>query len=210
MSSLRQTSNEYNPENPSPTNMPIKISDAASMVRRRISKNERPYEKEVFTRNNAVVDEWYDKVLVKIADVKTATVPAARIDGCLRYFLEGREILQTQRFKDHLPSYTLETTMFWINFFKNSSMAELHAAGVSVVSSGWLIIQTSIRNHFAQRKWEEIYSQTSDPYDWDKLSNEKVKISNNHDFPFGLRAEDIGEMDAKIKALLENPIMARR
>lgn len=185
--------------------LPMKISDAASMCRRPIGKNEPPYEADVKRLNNQRVDEWYDRVLMKLAD-HNSSIQAGRVYGCLTYFLEGKEAISHQKYKDHLMSYPADKVMFWINFLKDASMRDLHEAGSGVVASGWSIIKGAIRNYFVEEKWKVVYSQSEDPLVWDKLANANPHIMNGRPLPFGLSIETLKDLDTKIGVFLSNPI----
>jgi len=188
--------------------MPMKISDAASMCRRPISKNEPPYEAEVKKMNNSRVDEWYESVLMKLADA-SGRIPAGRAYGCLTYFLEGKEAIAYQKFRKHLITYPKEQVMFWINFFKDATMKDLYEAGTGVVSTGWSIIKGAIRNHFVDEKWKVVYCESDDPLVWDKLANDHPHVMNGRPMPFGLSITDLNDISTKVVAFLQNPIEPR-
>lgn len=189
-------------------NLPMKISDAASMCRRPVSKNDPPYEAEVKKLNNRRVDEWQERVLMRIAD-SSANVSAGRVHGCLTYFLEGKEAISYQKYKDHLISYPVEQVMFWIEFLKDADLKKLHEAGSGVVSTAWGILKGAIRNHFAEEKWKVVYSQSEDPYMWDKLANDHPNVMNGRPLPFGLTYDVLNEINEKVVALLRIPIEPR-
>jgi hypothetical protein len=186
-------------------NTPINISDAASMLRKKISSNERPYDAIVFAKNNDLVDEWYSKVLVKLAD-KSANVPAGRVSSCFNIFLQGKELVQHQKYKDMLWSIPNDKVMFWIDKLKSSSVSDLHDMGAGVVGTAWSIVSTAIRYYFADKKWEVVYSKSTDPLTWDKLSNDNPNLMNGRPLPFGLSLDDMVEMEKKVMAVFKNPI----
>lgn len=188
--------------------MPMRISDAASMLRRTIPKNDPPYQAEVKKLNNRRVDEWYERVLLKIAD-KNACVPAGRVNGCLQYFLEGKELERYQKYKHQMVQYPEEMVKFWIDIFMKSTIAELHEIGSGVIGNGWNIIKGALRNHFAEEKWKVVYSHSEDPLQWDKLANDNPNVMNGRPVPFGLRLEDLRDMETKVRAILELPIEPR-
>lgn len=189
-------------------NNPIRISDVASMFRRPISKNERPLEKAVLSRNNDVVDRWYKEVLIKLAD-KDGTIPVRRVTGSFQYFTEGNETAQFQKYKEYLPSYTEEQVMFWIDFLTKKEIEELHECGIGVISGAWQVITGALRNHFAQRRWEAVYSKTDLPIEWDRLANDNPHTMNGRPLPFGLSPETMKEMEDKIRVILQNPIQPK-
>lgn len=186
-------------------NQPMKISDAASMLRRVVGKNERPYDKEVLTRNNRIVDEWYDKVLKKIAS-PNGTVPAARVHPSFITFFEGREIARYQQYKDSLVKYSPQQVKFWIEFLHSSSIGELHDAGVGIVTAAWSIITNAVRHHFADLKWKEVYSHSDDPLEWDRLANDKPSLFNGRNMPFELSRTILQEIEEKVRAISSKPI----
>jgi hypothetical protein len=190
-------------------NSPIRIGDATAMLRKRINANEKPYTAEVLRQNNARVDEWQNSVLRKIAR-DDGCIPAGRVEGCLRYFIEGKEIYAIKKFKDmngaHLPQISDETVKFWIDYIKRSSPTELYQVGAFVLTQGWGIIQNAITLHFSHRKWEEVYSQSDDPATWDKLANDHPHTMNNKQIPFGLDSDTLNDMRDKVMAVLRTPI----
>lgn len=188
--------------------MPMRISDAASMLRRTVSKNEPPYQVEIKKLNNQRVDEWYDLILLKIAD-KNASVPAGRVNGCLQYFLEGKELESYQKYKHQMVNYPEEMVNFWIDIFLKSNISELYEIGSGAISNGWNIIKGALRSHFAEEKWKIVYSKSKNPLEWDKLANDNPSVMNGRPMPFGLRLEDLKEMETKVRAILELPIEPR-
>lgn len=186
-------------------NMPMKISDAASMLRKAIPKNDPPYTAEVKKLNNKRVDEWYERVLLKLAD-KDGTIPASRVYGCISYFVEGKEAASYQAHKAMMIEYPEAMVQYWIKTFKTASIKDLHEIGTGVVSNGWAIIRGAIRNYFAAEKWRLVYSKSEDPREWDRLANDNPHIMNGRPLPFGLVLEDITDMESKIQTLLRTPI----
>src|SRR6187455_1238921 len=94
-------------------NAPMRLLDAVSMFRTPISKNERPMEAEIKKANNAVVEKWNEEILKPLAD-HNASIPAGRVDGCLRYYLEGKELEMYAKYKEHLPQPDKEMAMYWL------------------------------------------------------------------------------------------------
>lgn len=186
-------------------NTPMKISDVSSLFRKPVSKNERPYEKEVITYNNDQVDKWYAEVLLKIAD-NQGSIPAGRVNSCFQYFIQGKELAQHQKYKDFLPEYSEEKIKFWIDLFTKSNVKDLCEMGHGVVSGGWNVIVTGIRYYFADKKWEKIYSKTTDPAEWDKMANNNGNLMNGRPLPYGLTLDSLSDIEEKVIALLKNPI----
>lgn len=181
-------------------NIPMKISDAASQLRRRIGKNDSPYVVEVTRGNNAIVDRWYEGVLRHIAG-PNMTIPAPRAHGCFMTFYEGLEITKYQEYKSQLMTYPEEKVKFWVNFLLTKSVKELHEAGIGIVSAAWSIITNAIRYYFADLKWTEIYSKSTVPLEWDKLANDMPSLMNRRALPFGLNRDRMQEMEEKVRCV---------
>jgi hypothetical protein len=186
-------------------NMPMKISDAASMLRKQVNKNERPYEKIVLTRNNRIVDRWYNEVLMKICD-RNGTVPAGRVSECFNYFYQGLEITQFMRFREHLLFFDEKKVMFWIEFLMTKSIDELHEAGPAIVASAWSMITNAIKYHFAEKVWEAVYSKSDDPKEWDRLANENPHVMHGRPMPFGLTTTNLSDMEGKVSVVVRTVI----
>ena len=189
-------------------NQPILIKDLASMFRKRVGKNERPMEGAVLTLNNEKVDKWYHDVLIKIADQK-GSIPCGRAADCLRFFTEGLEINQMQKYKDCIPTYDPKIVDFWINFLKESEIEELYEAGISVVSIAWSVISGAIKMHFMNLRWDLVYSKSEDPVVWDKLANDNPHPMHGRPLPFGLALEDLKEMNDKVMIIMNSGLQPK-
>lgn len=152
---------------------PIKTTDAASMLRRRVRKNERPYTTTVIKLNNRLVDEWKKSLLDRMADHK-GMVRTIKVWQSWGVFYEGKTVQKVIELRDQglLPKTDKKIIDYWIEFFEKSTIEELHEYGHGTVSFGWLLLQNEIRLWCADEKWEKIYSKSDDPYDWyQNLSN---------------------------------------
>ena len=150
-------------------NTPISTDDAASMYRRKIQKNDRPYVAETTKLNNRKVDDWKKKVLQKICN-DGGKVPVGRVEKSWRLYEEGKAIEKYIEIKNKgmFPTYSEEMVEFWKDFFENLTVEELHEYGSGVVSSGWSIIMDYIKKWYADQKWERLFSQSSEPLFWEK------------------------------------------
>jgi len=185
-------------EDPADT-APMKIIDAKMMAMRKIGPNTPPYQRSVYEANNALVETWYQKVLIPLAD-SNLSIPAKRITPCLNIFIEGVEIKKRIEFygQEHFFRSSEANVQFWIECFEKSTVAELYVNGRTVVSNGWNVIHTAIRDVFAAEKYAAIYSKSDDPLVWDRLANENPKITYSKLFPFGLTEERIKAMSDKV------------
>jgi hypothetical protein len=199
------TSSDEDPRSP---NYPIKISDLANMFRRKSGRNDRPYDAKVHELNNKKVDIWYHDVLQKIADAN-GCIPVGRAPDCLRYFTEGLETIQYQKYKRYMPRYTEEEVQFWLEFLSERSVEELHEAGITVVSAAWNCILGAVRNHFADIRYELVYSKSENPAEWDKLANMNPHPMHGRPLPFGISEDILKEMEAKVMVILGNPLQPK-
>lgn len=140
---------------------PIKISDAASMLRKTIPKNEKPYTTKAIKFNNKLVDEWEKNLS---ATVVAGSVPASRVYESWTTFLEGRHLAHFQKLKElgMISEPTEEQLSFWKDLFENLTIQELQEYGPLNISIGWNMIDSHIRNWLCDRKWEEFYSKNDD------------------------------------------------
>jgi len=194
---------------PTPLNNPVRISDAASMLRRKIDPNERPYAKDTMKFNNNLVDEWHDKVLKHIC-TKDGTIRVGQMYQEWQFFHTGKIIY---KFMDGLttgiicrPSETAIT--FWVKEFTDKSVKQLVQLGAPLLSVGWKLIidETLIRK--LSEKYEKIYKHTQDPLEWRKLGNDYPKLWNSdHESPFW-SAEDLAVITQKVMTILRTPITA--
>lgn len=183
-------------------NQPIGVNDAASMLRSRVSSNERPYTQAVLKLNNKLVDEWKASVLDKISD-RRGTIPSGRVWSSWQVFFEGKGISKYRELKDQEMIFTPteEQVAFWKEFFENLSVEEMHAYGVGSVAFGWRVIEEHFRMWSADLKWENIYSKSEDPLDWEKLSYGHSNLMNGKMFPFW-EEDQLNEIKQKVFTVL--------
>ena len=198
---------EINPDATDPGMMPIRITDAASMLRRPINPNERPYTQAVYLKNNKLVDEWYEQVLQKIAD-KKCEIRAGQVWGEWQFFYHGKILPQFMKaFEDgkvcRPDSVAVE---YWVDTFTKKSIEELAEMGPALVGHGWKRVcdESFIRGSVA--KWEKVYSLTNDPLKWRKLAHETPSLWNaENDSPFWGR-EEIQDVTQKVVTVLKTTI----
>lgn len=148
---------------------PIKVSDAASMFRVRITNNMRPYTAVVSKMNNDMVDEWENTVLKNIADHRGA-IASGRVSDSWLLFQEGKNVLEYMKMREKGLIVRPEPHIlkFWIDFFENLSIAEMMSYGKAQVSYGFSLISHEVRCHFAEEKFKALFSMSDDPLEWEK------------------------------------------
>jgi len=182
---------------------PIRVKDLTSMMRRKISNNEKPYTASVLRSNNALVDEWEERVLLRTCNSKSE-IPASRAERSLRVFLEGKFIVHFIKNRSMFPDPPLDTVLHYIDFFRKNDVREIQALGTVVVSLAWGMINTYVKNQLADRKWELVYSQSDDPKEWERLSGTHHSLFDlqNPELPLDLTSEDIRNIGEKVSPIL--------
>jgi hypothetical protein len=210
----REIPNNSNPPNPSDMsgitdmmNLPIRIGDAASMMRRAVPPNEKPYTRTVLKFNNKLVDEWEEKVLRKICG-SSGTIISGQVFSEWHYFYTGKTI---KKFIDGLNNGIISRPAekgveYWVDTFTKFSVKQLTDLGSPLVGYGWKLIidETYIRDQIS--KWEKIYSLSDDPLQWRKLANNHPKLWNmDGESPFW-GPDDFINISEKVLTFLKTPI----
>jgi hypothetical protein len=188
-------------------NAPMRITDAASMLRRVIDPNERPYTKTVLKYNNSLVDEWYEKVLKLICN-KEGFCRSGSIYPEWEIFYTGKNL---SKFINCLNEGVIcrpneKAVAHWVKIFTEYSMKNLIELGSSVVGAAWKMIidETYIRKSLDQ--WELVYKHSDDPLVLRKLANNHPKLwSVDGESPFW-GAEQYAEISQKVITILKTPI----
>lgn len=196
-------------EDPTSPNYPIQVSDLANMFRRRILKQDGILDREVISLNNKKVDEWYEKVLLKIADSK-GNIATGRAVDCFRYFTEGLEIIQCRKYREHMPVFTEENAKFWVRFLLEKDIEEIYELGTIVVTRAWSYITGYLRDYFAEQRWEKVYSKSDNPHVWDRLANDHPHLMHGRPLPFGLFPDTYEDIQNKVQVLLKYAIQPRK
>lgn len=182
---------------------PIRVTDAAMMMRRPINPNEKPYTKTVLKSNNRLVDEWEEKVLRKICG-SGGTVISGQVFSEWYYFYTGKTIKQ---FIDHLDDGLIvrpsqEAVNKWVDIFTSYTVKKLTDLGQPLVGYGWKLIrdETFIRDQIS--KWEKVYSHSDDPLEWRKLANDHPRLWNmDGESPFW-GPDDLVQISEKVITVL--------
>jgi len=164
-------------------NVPIAVTDASSMFRTRVHDNTPPYTVQVTKLNNRLVDDWEKKVLRKMADQR-GMIPSGKVLPSWRLYYEGRGIQSYVKVRDMIPRHTKEQLDFWVKFFEDTSLEDLHSYGVGVVSFGWGIIENELRLWSANQKWDKLFSKTEDPLEWEKMAPSHRALLTGEVLPF--------------------------
>ncbi|HMP29340.1 MAG TPA: hypothetical protein PKD85_07055 [Saprospiraceae bacterium] len=187
-------------DDPMSPNYPIRIADLANMFRKRLTINGRPMDSAVIKLNNEKVDDWYDKVLMKIAD-SNGMIQTGRVADCARFFMEGLELVECQKYKKHFIRTTEEQAKYWIEVLNEYKIEDLYTIGPSVITRAWACINGYMRDYFGDLRWEKVYSGTTDPFEWDIRANNEPHLMHGRPLPFGLSRETFNEIAEKVSVI---------
>ena len=187
-------------------NAPMLTSDAASMLRRRAQRNDRPYIAETTKLNNRRVDDWKKNVLDKISDHR-GMVLSGRVWHSWQLYDEGKNHLKYQELKSKgaIPKISPEVLEFWKDFFENLTVEEMHSYGSGTVSYGWGIIQNYFKMWYADQKYEKLFSQYSTPLEWERNYHPHKALLSGEILPFW-DEETIKDIHHKVAAILINQV----
>ena len=182
---------------------PMDINDAASMMRKSVSKNERPYVRDVLVYNNRLVDRWKAEILTKIAT--DGKVAATKVMASWNVFEEGINICKLMAHPEEVIFPPEEIVMLWKDRFERETMAELVEHGVATVGYAWQLVLSYIRHWYAVRKYDRVYSKSDKPLDWYHDAGRHRALFNGDEHPFWT-PEVKKDVEEKIKSLLSNRV----
>ena len=167
-------------------NTPMKISDVASMLRKKVEPNGRPYSNICIKKNNELVDGFYANVLKKICD-KNGCVPAGNVYQEWKWFFDGFEITRVIKNmeKGLIVRGEPELIEKWSNIFSKLAVDEMFDMGKESLSEGWNILRSEARLKLCIEKWDAVYSLSTDPLDWRKLGNNNPKLWDDNRSAYG-------------------------
>jgi hypothetical protein len=176
------------------------------MLRKNISKNEKPYVAEVLKFNNRLVDEWKKTILVNIAD-NEGRLRSGKIAGYWMTFEEGKNIYKYMELKKQglLPEYDMKVVEFWKSFFQDLSISEMKDYGWAVVARGWAYLTSYFQDYYVVQKWEKLYSHDEDPLYWEKNSYLISGLSKGENHPLW-DEETLKDIHQKVNSILTNPV----
>ena len=185
-------------------NKPIRVTDAASMCRKKINKNDKPYNQIAIRLNNKKVDDWENRVLVPLSN-KDGTVPSGQVWDSFIIFNEGIEIREMVKHGDFLPHMPDKVVDYWKKIFETYEVEDLHALGTGVMSQGWNVVINAIKYWIAIQKYERIFSNSDDPFDWVQSMTHHKGLLQGQETPFW-DPEHIQEYTEKVVAILTNKV----
>ncbi len=181
---------------------PISINDVASSMKSIVGDNDRPYDKIAKTHFNRLVEQWYEEVLIKVANTNSQ-IQVGTVDPLWTAFEEGTDLSFLQNHIDHIPEISDDIVNYWIEKFR-LPMEEFVKLGILSMQFGRGIIMDAIIKRQAKLKWDKIYSTTQKKNKWASVANENHNLARNITLPFNLTKEELKTFDEKYHAVLVN------
>lgn len=180
----------------------ISMEDAASMYRVRTRPNDPPYSVSVCKLNNRLVDQWKKTVLLRYANTD-GKVPCAIVEPSWDTFYEGTQVIKLAELheKGLVPQPTEEQLSYWVNFFENSTIEDMHPYGSGVIHMGWKLIEDHIRLSSALKKYSLIYGISEDPFDWIGYAHKNDALCKGKVLPFW-GSEKLNEIRERVITIL--------
>lgn len=186
-------------------NAKISITNASSMLRKRIGKNLPQYTEMIIHANNALVDIWEKEILREIAD-SNGDLQCDNVWNSWVTFEEGIGLTQIQDSLENIPRLSQDQIDFWREFFLQD-LEVIHSFGTGLVNRGWSLITDEVRIRFALEKWDKVYSKTEDPAEWFKIASKNKDFFNpaSLSHPFFTK-EELEDVNAKVHTILHTRV----
>jgi len=185
---------------------PILVSDATSMLKKNISRNERPLTKTVHELNNQRVDNWKVSVLDKLSD-ENGRIPSGKVWDYWSTYDEGLEVLSYNKLYSEgcIADFPDSVINYWKDALQNLEVEELYELGAASVMYGWTVIDHTIKLWMAKKKYDVLYSKSDDPLYWEKHKNECSEITDGKQLPFW-SDEILRDVSQKVGVILQNVV----
>lgn len=182
----------------------MSIDTARDMFLQKIGPNCPPYAVECITFNNDFVKRWH-AVLERVVSTSGGSstgkkeLHTERMEKIMEYFIEGEAIKSYMRLRREGCFFTPKPEQLekWKIMMVQSSITELKTLGSSVVGIIWGLIRDYIRDYVMCLKWENVYSQSEDPVEWEKLAIQNKKLFEGECLPFWTK-EKYTEIQEKV------------
>lgn len=175
---------------------PVNIKDLKMMYIAKIGANEGRIAAEVKEANNALVEEWYDTMLVKLCNDKRE-ITCKEAGEYWEIFKEGKRLAKYKNFEHLMHHYDIEIVKKWREFFEQD-IKTIHAYSHRVALIGWAYIQGYYNHCIATELIEKMYT-SENPVDWaaegKKIANQRLLKGMNGPF-------DISVIEQKVNLLL--------
>lgn len=191
-------------------NKPIRVSDAAGMLRKRVGKNVPPYLTEMVECNNALVTDWQRNVLNEKAD-PNGNIPSGSVERLWRIYFQGIQARKAENIligeqKDAILRANDNVINWWLDSMRGKSIKELCDMGILTLHMGWGIVQNELKMRMMKEEFDKVYSQSDDPLDWEDLFKKDGRLGNTRNdavefLPFS-SSDVLKDIEEKIKVIM--------
>jgi hypothetical protein len=181
---------------------PIHIDHAASMLKRPIPSNERPYTVSVLKKNDMLVDKWKNEVLRKIADERE-NVNSGFVWRSWELFTEGLEVLSIVDSLPRIHRLTPEEKEYWMSLLE-LPITELYDHGKMMVAYAWGCILNELKIEVALKKKELVYCD-NDYEQWLHRAKTHKVLFEQGLYPFWSK-EVLDDVSKKVSTILQLPV----
>lgn len=162
---------------------PMLISDVVARFKHKYHMNEGVVTSRLMRLNDALVEEWAEKVLKPRGDDR-GYIKSSAIDALWMIFYEGRAVrkayplLQDERNINPAPS----AVEWWLEFFKQD-LDKIHEAGAHMVTIGYTTILAAYRNWDIHQKYTRVFF-SEDINEWYEAAQHNKMLLNGSEKPF--------------------------
>lgn len=188
-------------------NVKIRVSDAASMFRRKCEKNERPYTQSAIKLLNSNIDEWENKVLKRLSS-HSGDLKSGQVGNAIQSFIDYKELPKFVKYSERLPQMRKEDVEFWVKTIRDSTIEQLYDIGFITLSLAWQYVEMEVKRFFYQEKYDVIVSVAKNELDSYNVSQRNIHIfkGDTDRMPYGLTKEDYDDMREKIGTIMRHCI----
>lgn len=181
-----------------PDNDPMCIIDIVAHYKTNVRPNEGIMVAKIKEMNNKKIELWEKDVLVRIA-VDGKVRPSEAV-ASWEVFEEGLNVRETMKYIDMVPEATFEQVKEWLKFF-DQDLELICRAGTNVVSLGYGVVATYLRNWIAREKFKRVY-QSDNPLEWIEHSKDHFRLMNGDEIPF----QGMQDITLKVKCITSTVI----
>ena len=186
----------------------VSVNDAFGFFYKQIGPNERPFVAEITELNNAMLEEWKETVLKKLAN-SDGLAEAELVSISLKVFIEGHEIrsLNEKYHFDDCPNDAefLQRPEF-LDYLEKATLKELWELRTTRLMLSYQDIADRIKLNLAFQRYKKVISKSDDPFQWYVLSKKHKDLFIGGYLPFDLTAEKLQAITEKISTVMMNKI----
>lgn len=176
-------------------------------LKSKVYNNMSPYKRAVMIENNNLVDEFYDHAIFPNLEVFMTEyndkITLELLTELWYVYNEGVNINNMKHFFGYHIDLTADQLEFWRKFMLEHTVTELNNYGSGFVYKAWTMIDSYVRVYFAKYKFDHIYSQSTNPYEWYQTQK---KLKGQKPFVHPVWGDQYSLVHEKVLAILNHPV----